>query len=132
MRYIAVFIAIVGCYLSPLYFVGDDLTISMLVESGVRSGFLVSLCVWAAKDFKLLIHIATVEILLIFISLIIVIDFHSHITDISSFIFEINRAVFYFELFILAVAGIWNAGAIYRDINSRADYFVLHPPKNKG
>lgn len=130
MRYVIVLLSIVACYLSPLYFYGDDLKISMLVESGIKSGVIVSVSVWASRHFPFLLHIVTLEILLIFVGLVIIVDWHSKITQLDMFIYEINRAVFYFELLFLAVMGVINARAISRDINPKLDLGVLHPSKD--
>ncbi len=77
MKLILVFASIVLAYLSPMYFIGD-LSMPMLLEAGIRSGIIVTVCKWASQDFKELLIIVYLELILILCCAIIIADWHTH------------------------------------------------------
>ncbi len=113
MKLILVFASIVLAYISPMYFIGD-LSMPMLLEAGIRSGIIVTVCKWAAQDFKELLIIVYLEIILIACGAIIIADWHTHYTGLDTFISEINAAIFWLEIGILTIMGGRRIGAYIR------------------
>lgn len=97
-------------YLSPMYFVGD-LSMPMLLEAGIRSGIIVTVCKWASQDFSELLIIVYLELILIACGAIIIADWHTHYIGLDTFISEINAAVFWLEIGILTILGGRRIGA---------------------
>lgn len=114
MKLILVFASIVLAYLSPMYFVGD-LSMPMLLEAGIRSGIIVTVCKWASQDFKELLIIVYLELILIACCAIIIADWHTHYIGLDTFISEINAAVFWLEIGILTILGGRRIGAYIRN-----------------
>ena len=114
MKLILVFASIVLAYLSPMYFVGD-LSMPMLLEAGIRSGIIVTVCKWASQDFKELLIIVYLELILIACCAIIIADWHTHYIGLDYFISEINAAVFWLEIGILTILGGRRIGAYIRN-----------------
>jgi len=111
MKILFCFVAVLLSYLTPLYFEGD-LSLPMLLESGIRSGVVVSVCAWAYRDFKPLLFIIVMELSLIITIAIIIMDWETHLTGLDLIISEVNAVVFWIELLILLVGGVC---AIARD-----------------
>ena len=114
MKLILVFASIVLAYLSPMYFIGD-LSMPMLLEAGIRSGIIVTVCKWASQDFKELLIIVYLELILIACCAIIIADWHTHYIGLDTFISEINAAVFWLEIGILTILGGRRIGAYIRN-----------------
>jgi hypothetical protein len=110
MKLILVFASIVLAYISPMYFIGD-LSMPMLLEAGIRSGIIVTVCKWASQDFKELLIIVYLELILILCCAIIIVDWHTHYTGLDTFISQINAAVFWLEIGILTILGGRRIGA---------------------
>lgn len=104
MKLIIVFCSIVAAYLSPMYFVGE-LSMPMLLEAGIRSGLVVTICKWASQDFKELMIIIYLEMVLITCGAIIITDWHTHYIGLDKFILEINAGVFWVEMLVLLFLG---------------------------
>ncbi|MEK9923002.1 MAG: hypothetical protein VW521_09075 [Rhodospirillales bacterium] len=118
MKLILVFASIVLAYLSPMYFIGD-LSMPMLLEAGIRSGIIVTVCKWASQDFKELLIIVYLELILIACCAIIIADWHTHYIGLDTFISEINAAVFWLEIGILTILGGRRIGAyIFNDLHN--------------
>lgn len=113
MKLILVFASIVLAYLSPMYFVGD-LSMPMLLEAGIRSGIIVTVCKWASQDFSELLIIVYLELILILCCAIIIADWHTHYFKLDYFISEINAAVFWLEIGILTILGGRRIGSYIR------------------
>lgn len=114
MKLILVFASIVLAYLSPMYFIGD-LSMPMLLEAGIRSGIIVTVCKWASQDFKELLIIVYLELILIACCAIIIADWHTHYIGLDTFISQINAAVFWLEIGILTILGGRRIGAYIRN-----------------
>ena len=114
MKLILVFASIVLAYLSPMYFIGD-LSMPMLLEAGIRSGIIVTVCKWASQDFKELLIIVYLELILIACCAIIIADWHTHYIGLDIFISEINAAIFWLEIGILTILGGRRIGAYIRN-----------------